>query len=429
MEKKILILTNFFTPGVEMAAVRLKSITKYLKKMGWDIFVLTKQNVNVENNDSVIKDDKIIYSKDIIEELNNKRKLQKKANKGHADENTYGGYLNFKTKVRIIAKLIYKKVHLNLWVISSYLKVRKIIKKNDIKKVMCTVPHIEMLMLGVFIKKFHKDIELIEEIRDSISINAIYNKSLNKVEQKYYYNLEKRCLKHVDKYIFLTSNLEEIYFREFNLKNKKVTVITNGYDKEEFLPIEYKKNEVMTVSHIGTFYGTRNPLEFLKAISKLKEKLNINIRVNLIGKFFDDDIKLEVLKLIESCNLDVVIKDYVSHEEALIIEQKSDFNLIITHKNAESSYALPGKVFEYIGANRPIIAITNDELLIKLIVDYNIGRIIIENNQDSIYSELLEIFNDWKCGKYNLFAKNTCLNIFDRELLSVRIDEFLICRE
>jgi len=62
----------------------------------------------------------------------------------------------------------------------------------------------------------------------------------------------------------------------------------------------------------------------------------------------------------------VNILGFISYEEASKLTNKSDINLLITHIRG-SEYAIPGKLFEYMGARRPVLALTEDKPVIELI--------------------------------------------------------------
>lgn len=422
---KILILSSFFPPQLEIAAIRMKSIIKYLNKLGWEVFCLNTVKSSEDYQDEYISRENIIVSEN---RLNRIRGKFKKDNKSflemNQDEQT--SQISLGTKLKLYIKIFYKIFSLFLWVICSYVKLRKVIKKNKVSKVLCTVPSIDMLILGAFIKKLHPEVELIEEIRDVIFCNQIYNKELAIPEQKLYYFLEKSCIKYVDKFIFLTDNIQKIYSEEFNIKDKNI-VITNGYDPDNYYDVQYIKQEKCIISHFGSFYGSRHPLAFIQAVGELVNEKNLNIHVNLVGKFQTKDIEQKALQLIEQYNIlnDVTLISSLEHNEVIELEQKSDLNLIITHESGESNYALPGKVFEYIGAKRPIFCISSDELLCDMVNKYQLGYLVKQNEKDSIKETLEKVYVDWSTNMLSTNYDEKSFKKFNRRELTDKLSDFI----
>ncbi|MBW3491680.1 glycosyltransferase [Bacillus sp. FDAARGOS_1420] len=424
--KKLLILSNYFPPQVEIAAIRIKSIIKYLNKLDWEVFCLNTVEESKGYQGQGVKSENIIVSENYLHKL---RKNFKKENSNFLStvEEKKNDQISLTSKLKIYIKLAYQTVALFLWVISSYIKVRKKIKQNKIGSILCTVPSIDMLVLGAFIKKRHPEIELIEEIRDVIFCNQIYKKELTDLEQRFYYYLEKNCVKRVEKFVFLTENIKKNYVEEFNIDTPHV-VITNGFDEEIYTDIEYSKKEKCVISHFGSFYGSRNPIEFIKAVGELINKEKFDIHVNLVGKFQDKNIEKQAIGLIEEFNLvnNFTIISSLEHEKVILLEQTSDLNLIITHTNGESNYALPGKVFEYIGAQRPIFCISSDSLLCDMIHEYKLGYLVKSNEEACIVKELKRIYEDWDSNNLDTSFNKNGFGKFSRRELTKKLNDFLI---
>lgn len=424
--KKLMILSNYFPPQVEIAAIRIKSIIKYLNKLDWEIFSLNTVGESKNYQDKYIKMQNTIVSENFLQKVRGKFKKENssfvKVNQENCDDK-----VSSLSKIKIYIKLIYQIVSLIIWVISSYIKVRKTIKQKRIDSILCTVPNLDMLVLGAFIKRRHPEIELIEEVRDVIFDNQIYNKELTKLEQRFYYSLEKRCIQYVDKYIFLTENIQKIYVEEFNIKKHNI-VITNGFDEEIYSDVKYIKKNKCIISHFGSFYGSRNPIEFIKAVDKLINKVGNNIHVNLVGKFQERSTENEVNELIKNLNLvdNFTIIRSLEHQKVIEMEQTSDLNLIITHTNGESNYALPGKVFEYIGAKRPIFCISGDPLLSDLMKKYQLGYLVKNNEMTCIEKGLEAAYKIWSDNKLDISLNNESFEQFNRRELTKKLNDFLL---
>ncbi|NOV00010.1 glycosyltransferase [Paenibacillus planticolens] len=425
--KTILIITSHFPPQLEIAAIRLKSIIKYLRRMDWDVYVLTSSEIELNVISKIIEPSNFIGNENKINLLRSKFKSEKGSIRTNNFPNEYNK-LN-KQIFKGCLKVLYKILSVSSWSITSYVKARKLIKEKNITKVLCTVPTLDVLVLGAFIKAMNPKIELIEEIRDLMFSNGIYNSELTSLEQSYNYYLEKKSMKYVDKFIYLTENIKNKYYDEFKyeLRDKKFEVITNGFDSDDYVKSVYTKKDKLVISHFGSFYGTRSPVEFIKATGELIRNENMNINVNLVGKFQGISVEEEVQKIIEEYNISEYVQliPRMEHTEVIRLEQESDVNLIITHTNNQSDYALPGKLFEYIGAMRPILSISNDELLCDAMDKYQLGYNVKDNTKESIKDELKKIYKDWMMNSLSTSQDVERFNMFNRSELTKRLDNFL----
>ncbi|MCC6081346.1 glycosyltransferase, partial [Bacillus thuringiensis] len=192
--------------------------------------------------------------------------------------------------------------------------------------------------------------------------------------------------------------------------------------------LKYIKKNKCIISHFGSFYGSRNPIEFIKAVDKLINKVGNNIHVNLVGKFQERSTENEVNELIKNLNLvdNFTIIRSLEHQKVIEMEQTSDLNLIITHTNGESNYALPGKVFEYIGAKRPIFCISGDPLLSDLMKKYQLGYLVKNNEMTCIEKGLEAAYKIWSDNKLDISLNNESFEQFNRRELTKKLNDFLL---
>ncbi|MCB0443180.1 MAG: glycosyl transferase family 1, partial [Flavobacterium sp.] len=132
-------------------------------------------------------------------------------------------------------------------------------------------------------------------------------------------------------------------------------VITNRYDVEKV--IKTKLDKKFSIPHIGSFLADRNPRILWKALKELiKENADFaaDFQLKLIGKVSED-----VLDTIDEFKLGKFVTNlgYVSHDEAVSHQRSSQVLLLIEINAEETRCIIPGKLFEYMVSERPIIAI------------------------------------------------------------------------
>jgi len=180
--------------------------------------------------------------------------------------------------------------------------------------------------------------------------------------------------------------------KEFQqLTNRPIEVITNGYDIDSVGSIELDAK--FTLSHIGSLLSGRNPEVLWQVLRDLihEEKDFANaFQLNLIGSISEN-----VLQSIQNNILSDYINNvgYVSHNESIKYQKKSQILLLIEINSEQTKAIIPGKLFEYLVSNRPIIAIgPNDSDVETILEETNTGKYFIYSDYDSLKETILKHF-------------------------------------
>jgi len=133
-----------------------------------------------------------------------------------------------------------------------------------------------------------------------------------------------------------------------------------------------------------------------KRLSIERTDIASNIELHFVGF-----LNKENQKLIRKLNLQNFIKDhgYVSHIESIAKIKSADvlWFMVGNRKNIEA--ILPGKVYEYIGARKPIIACVPDGAAKMAALDYKASFITEPDNIEQIKNTILEVYKLFKEGK------------------------------
>lgn len=400
--KKLLILTGSLPPSIGISAIRMNHIIKYLYNDGWEIHVVTSDRSKINY------DEKNILSKIHIYKIHG----EKKSNVSPSKNTTTIQNVNSKTSIMSTFTKFFKKklkeifrvLYMQFTIIKGYRIAKNVLKSNDIDIVYCTVPYITLACVGAKLKKNFNNIKLVEEIRDIISGNEIMEDQQSSLERKVIRSSEKKVLAKVDDFIFLTRNIKQYYCDHYKFNKNLVNgaVITNSYDPDDFDfnsddEVLACTSELITFSHVGSFYGSRNPINLVKALGELilehpeyKEK----VILQFVGSISDEVIS-NVNELIKKYNLvnNIKMVGKVPYKDAVNILKNSDVNVLITHETG-SAYAIPGKLFDYIAAKRPVLALTNDILVKEIIEEEKLGHICSNTDIPNIKTALNEFITN-----------------------------------
>jgi glycosyltransferase involved in cell wall biosynthesis len=175
----------------------------------------------------------------------------------------------------------------------------------------------------------------------------------------------------------------------------RVVTIANGSDFDDFAGLEYARTDRLRLTHTGSFFGRRDPRPFLRA---LKATGLEDVTVRFVGDFRPGDREfLESLELGDR----VELIDYVPRRESLRLQRDSDaLLLLIPEAGGRGRGVLSGKVFEYLAAERPVLALVPpDGAAAQLLHDTGAGIVAAPEDEDAIRDALLETHRRWAAGE------------------------------
>lgn len=250
-----------------------------------------------------------------------------------------------------------------------------------------------------------------------------YHKALklsNYASKKHKY-LENKVLNSADK-IIVTSKTTKTEFQ--TITNKPIEVITNGFDIET--SFAKTKNIVLdskfSLAHIGSFLSDRNPEILWQSLSELVLEIpefKKNLEIKLIGK-----VSQEVLDAISKKKLYEFVSNlgYLSHEKAIENQKKSQVLLLIEIDSIDTKSIIPGKLFEYMVSERPIIGIgPKDSDFQEILVNTNSGIFHDYSEKEKLKKTILDFYNLYL--DKNLKSNAINLDQYSRKNLTAKLVE------
>ncbi|MCS6988605.1 MAG: glycosyltransferase family 4 protein [Chloroherpetonaceae bacterium] len=184
-----------------------------------------------------------------------------------------------------------------------------------------------------------------------------------------------------------------------DIDSNKIIHIENGFDEADIPALSFPRNEAFTITYAGSMYGKRSPKPFLDAVKSLIEKGKVDpkkIKLKFVGRF-----GANLTPLFEDEGLRGVVetKPYVPHAESVKELLKSDALLLIVDDAQGSEEIVPGKVYEYIGAARPVITLALEGAIASLIRETNAGVVANFRNQAEIEAAILRYYEAFWNGE------------------------------
>ena len=418
--KKVLIISYYWPPAGGPGVQRWLKFTKYLPDFNVHPVVYIPENPTYplldKNLEKEVNADRITILKNKIFEPYAWASIFSKKD----TKKISSGIITNKRKQTLVEKmLLWVRGNLFIpdarvfWVKPSISYLSSYIKENNIETVITTGPPHSLHLIGLGLKKEFPAIKWISDFRDPWTTIGYYKElKLSASSHNKHVKMEHEVLNTSD-LILVTSPTTK---KEFSvLTTKPIEVITNGYDVENVGKVNL--DEKFTLAHIGSFLSKRNPRVFWKALSELikeDEDFNKVFQLKLIGA-----VSQEILDTIAEFKLEehVLNLGYLSHHEAVIEQRKSQVLLLIEIDSEETKSIIPGKLFEYMAAERPILAIGPEEAdILEIIRDTNTGVFTTYEEKDKIKETILSYFESYKKGSLKVYPVG--LNKYSRKNLT-----------
>jgi len=425
-QKKLLIITYYWPPAGGPGVQRWLKFVKYLPEFGVQPIVYIPENPTYPIIDEglvdEVSDKAIILKNKIVEPYQLAGFLSKK----EAKKISSGIIPAVKKQSFIERIMLWIRGNLfipdarKFWVNPSVNYLKKYIQENNIDTIVTSGPPHSLHLIGLKLKQ-EIGVKWLADFRDPWTTIG-YHKALklSKYAAKKHKKLEHKVLYAADT-IIVTSKTTKAEFQL--LTNKPIEVITNGYDVEN-IP-KQTLDEQFTLAHIGSFLSDRNPKILWTVLQELlieNELFKTHFQLKLIGK-----VSQEILDSISEFKLDSYLNNlgYVSHSEAIKHQKSSQVLLLIEIDSPDTKSIIPGKLFEYMVSERPIIAIgPKDSDFAEIITTTNTGVFLTYTEKEKLKGIILNYFELFLEKKLQVYPVG--LQQYSRKNLTQKLASLII---
>ncbi len=361
---KILLIAYYYPPINSGGTMRPFKMAKYLPQFGHEVTVLTHRygkSIIEEGNPGIIRISDISFNRDRV---GMGRRLVWLGLRGVTELlNRVGIYCSIYTWWK-------KKVMRNSAAIIERVKPDVII---------ATYPPVETLEIGVYLSQRY-NIPLITDFRDGLMFEPIETKRMARYTciRRRYQEIESKA---VHSAVAVTAIAHPItdYYRE-TYQPQYVEMISNAFDPEDLenlpavAPFESSCFNIVFTGRFGlSDVGTRVDFFFDAVRQLLRDEptLLAKVRIHLLGEY--REAELNVLKDLRDTGV-LVLHGFVERTRALAFQQQADLLLVIT--SPDRSSLVSAKIFEYLFAGRPILALTYKTVLAEIIHETKTGWVV-----------------------------------------------------
>src|SRR5882762_8301738 len=280
------------------------------------------------------------------------------------------------------------------WNATAIPKAISIARSEGIDVVLTTSPPGSVHLIGAAVKKA-AGAAWVADLRDSIVLHPHRaNEGVAAlVKQKSRAGIARLVAHQADVIVTAAEAITD-ETRAISPKGRVVT-IANCCDFDDFAGLEHHPADRLRLTHAGSFFGKRDPKPFLRALADSGLE---DVTVRFLGDFRPGDREyLESLELGDR----VELIDYVPRRESLRLQRDSDaLLLLIPEAGGRGRGVLSGKVFEYLAAERPVLAVVpEDGAAAELIRETGAGVVAGPDDVPAIRAALVSLHAQWRDGR------------------------------
>jgi glycosyltransferase involved in cell wall biosynthesis len=431
--KKILIITYYWPPSGGPAVQRWLSLANELAQLGWEVFVIT---VDEKYATYQLHDDS--HTKKIHENI----KIIKTKTR-----EPFGLYKFFFGRKSIPApgfsnesnpspmKKIARFIRGNLfipdprrgWKPFIVKAASELIIQEQINKVITAGPPHSTHLAGIELKKKFAKLEWTCDFHDLwtdvIYYHLLYHLPATKRKDA---ELEKKVLEQCDSVLTVGEKYKaRLLSKSGKISAEKFHVCRIGYDENLFRDLQSSPQEKFIITYTGTMADYYQPGIFFKALKNvLVSHPQIPFQLRFVG-IIAENIQKDLVLMGLAHILDIT--GYVLHEKAVSYTKSSIVLLLVNPVTKDEEVVIPGKIYEYLAARKPIINITKKESeTAELVEQCHAGKTFSRNMQKELEEYLSELAKAWAQNKTLDLPYNNSIERFSRRQIALELNNFLL---
>jgi glycosyltransferase involved in cell wall biosynthesis len=279
------------------------------------------------------------------------------------------------------------------WNLTAIPAAISIVKREGIDVVLTTSPPNSVHLIGAAVKRA-TGVKWVADLRDPLVAHPhrATERLLVRAKEQGAEAVAKLVARSADAIVCVSDAIVE----DTQARNPRgrVVSIPNGSDFDDFTGLERHPSDRFRITHTGSFFGKRDPRPFLTALHRSGLK---DVVARFLGDFRSTDREwAEGLGLGDRLEL----IPYAPRRKSLELQRDSEvLLLLIPDAGGRGKGILSGKVFEYLAAERPILAVVPpDGAAAGLIRESGAGVVVAPDDVTGMVEALWALHKTWKEG-------------------------------
>ena len=360
--KRLLIITYYWPPTGGSGVQRWVKFSKYLPEFGWQPVVYTPENPERLARDESLLADIPACAEVIKTRIVEPYAVYRRLTGGGSDEvnpvNAQKKNWKQRLSLWIRGNCFIPDPRIG-WVRPSVRFLKKYLAAHPVDAVVTTGPPQSVHLIGRGLKRA-LNLRWIADFRDPWTEMFYYKHlGLGTAADRRHRRMEQSVLDEADTVISVTPLVQ----RDFQARTRTpVVLVTNGFDEADFVADPPPRSDgKFRLVHTGLFAADGNPLNLWDALAERcasDPAFRDRLEIRLAGK-----VDRAVTEAIRERGLggNLIEPGYLPHDETVREQRSADILLLPLRREPEYAKVLPGKIFEYLAARRPVLGIGQED--------------------------------------------------------------------
>jgi glycosyltransferase involved in cell wall biosynthesis len=377
---------NFFPPSAGGGVYRPLSFVKYLSRSSWDITVVTPMPGEFWINDpelvSQVPDDVQVVRTSSLSGL----RILNSIKGGSGSRRSSAGFGILR---RVSDYFLIPDTYIG-WIPFAVRAGKRLCREREFDIVYSTSPPDSSHLAARSIARSF-GVPWIADFRDPW-ISLYYTRTPTALHQRWHRHLE-RSVMMADRLLVVTEWHRLELLRLY--PEARVEKVPNGYDEEDFEGLEDERPEqdLFTVLHTGMLTLGRTAEPFLRGLQRFldnRPEAKDRVRVCFVGS--RESRNEDCARRLGLQDL-VCFEDNISHSECIRRERRSHVLLLLKHDDDRYRGAIPGKLYEYFGARRPILCVAGEGEGNEMVATHRRGEVADIDDPEDIALKLAKMYD------------------------------------
>ena len=387
-----MLISYDFPPVTSPGSIRLSKLAKFLPDYGWRPIVLTGTAAYSPYEPTTQPDEPMTHVERVpdIDPLKKLAATTKVVLHGAGRGSGQLAWLR-KTYGSIIPDRDW------LWLRPAVRAGRRILQERNIRVLYSSSPYITNHRIVLRLKLF-TSLPWVAEFRDTWAHSEYSPPAF--VRRAWRRRVEEDICATSDHFVSVSKESLADFRRYHDLPLQNSTVIYNGFDPDDFSFLERSPPRSFprfSIAHAGYLYGgARSPKPLLDALRSLSQSNRIDL--DQVSLEFYGPFEREVDVMIREAGLaeNAVWCGTFNYQQLLPLLTQAFCLLLITHRGMPT---LPSKLFDYMGARRPILAVTTDGSEVESIIsDTRTGFPVDHGESQKLEEVIANLWKRWSAG-------------------------------
>jgi glycosyltransferase involved in cell wall biosynthesis len=383
---KVLLVTMYFPPAGGGGVQRPLKFATHLPELGIETHVLAPDDPKWIHRDEDLPPPTLAW-------VHRARYLGPKGRKPAEELHGTKGLERFGVQARLAGRRLLVPDENVSWNLTAIPAAIRIARREGIDAVITTSPPSSVHLIGAAVKRA-TGVPWIADLRDSVVAHPHRHaeRLLVRAKEQGEHAVAALVTRQANAIVAVSEAIAE-EMRERNPKGEVVT-IANGSDFDDFAGIQHTPSETFRITHAGSFFGKRDPRPFLTALQQSGLE---HVVARFLGDFRSTDREWAEAQGL-GARLELI--PYAPRRTSLELQRDSEILLLlIPEAGGRGKGVLSGKVFEYLAAERPILALVPpDGAAAELIRESGAGVVVAPEDVDGIASALRDLHARWRDG-------------------------------